>query len=61
MPVLGLPVGKHLKLCAPRAALRAPAKPGEWNGRADTDMDLPAVERPYTPTSSDDERGYADR
>jgi len=59
-PILGLPVGKHLKLYAPSPALRQSATPGEWNGRSDPEAGATEVERPYTPTTSDDERGYVD-
>ncbi|KAJ1460937.1 hypothetical protein M885DRAFT_433240 [Pelagophyceae sp. CCMP2097] len=54
--ILGLPVGKHFKCFAPNAKGRAK---GEWNGRADDETEA-EIERKYTPTSSDDDKGFAD-
>jgi hypothetical protein len=51
--VLGLPVGKHIKLFAPVSALRRPAVEGQWNGRADPEANLTEIERKYTPTTSE--------
>ena len=51
--VLGLPVGKHIKLFAPVSALRRPAVDGQWNGRADPEANLLEIERKYTPTTSE--------
>ena len=56
-PVLGLPIGKHIKVYAPNATGK---KAGEWNGRADPETVSPEIERKYTPTTSDDDRGFAD-
>mmetsp|Transcript_11788 Transcript_11788/g.13582 ORF Transcript_11788/g.13582 Transcript_11788/m.13582 type:complete len:320 (+) Transcript_11788:126-1085(+) len=53
---LGLPVGKHFKLFAPN---RDGVVQGEWNGRADSDKGE-VIERKYTPTTSNDEKGYFD-
>lgn len=55
--VLGLPVGKHVKLFCPNAA---GVKEGEWNGRPDEEVGKAEVERKYTPTSSDEDRGHFD-
>ena len=56
-PVLGLPIGKHIKVYAPNAT---GTRAGEWNGRADPETVSPEIEQKYTPTTSDDDRGFAD-
>jgi len=56
--VLGLPVGKHIKIFAPNAI---GVKEGEWNGRPDAEAGKAEIQRPYTPTSSDkQDDGYFD-
>ncbi|KAG8466066.1 hypothetical protein KFE25_005636 [Diacronema lutheri] len=55
--VLGLPVAKHFKLFAPNPKGKVP---GQWNGRDDPEADASEIERKYTPTSSDNDLGYAD-
>lgn len=55
--VLGLPVGKHFKVFAPNTA---GVVDGQWNGRPDPEAGETEIERKYTPTSSDDERGYVE-
>jgi cytochrome-b5 reductase len=55
--VLGLPIGKHLKVFAPNVL---GVKEGEWNGRPDPEAGKPEIFRPYTPTSSDDDAGHFD-
>jgi len=55
--VLGLPVGKHIKLIFPNLV---GVKPGKWNGRDDKDFGRKEVSRNYTPTTSDNDHGYFD-
>jgi len=55
--ILGLPVGNHFKVFAPNAK---GVKTGEWNGRPDSEADSSEIERKYTPTSSDDDKGHVD-
>jgi len=55
--VLGLPVGKHFKVFAPNAP---GVVPGQWNGRDDAEASASEINRSYTPTSSDDDRGYVE-
>merc|ERR1711953_580102 len=55
--ILGLPVGKHIKLYCPN---RVGVVPGEWNGRADPEYEKKEIQRSYTPTSSDDDLGHFD-
>jgi len=55
--ILGLPIGKHLKVYAPNVV---GVKAGEWNGRPDSEAGKPEIFRPYTPTSSDDDLGHFD-
>jgi len=55
--VLGLPVGKHIKLHCPN---RVGVVPGEWNGREDPEYEKKEIQRSYTPTSSDDDLGHFD-
>ena len=46
--VLGLPVGKHVKIYGKNVVGTVP---GEWNGREDKEAKLEEIERNYTPTS----------
>jgi len=55
--VLGLPVGKHIKVHVPNVV---GVEPGKWNGREDPEAGHPMVTRAYTPTSSDMDPGYVD-
>ena len=55
--ILGLPVGKHFKVYCPN---KKGAVKGEWNGKADPELDETEIERKYTPTSSDDDRGFVE-
>merc|ERR1712130_1050501 len=55
--ILGLPVGKHIKLYCPN---RVGVVPGEWNGRKDPEYEKKEIQRSYTPTSSDDDLGHFD-
>jgi len=55
--VLGLPLGKHVKLILPNLLGK---DSGKWNGRDDPELGKPHVERAYTPTSSDNDPGYID-
>jgi len=55
--VLGLPVGNHFKLHAPNVT---GIKAGEWNGREDPEAGAAEIERKYTPTTSDADRGFFD-
>jgi len=55
--VMGLPVGKHFKVFAPNAK---GVVPGQWNGRDDMEGSQEEISRSYTPTSSDDDRGYVE-
>ena len=55
--VLGLPVGKHVKVIVPNLQ---GTEAGKWNGRDDPEAGKPFVERAYTPTSSDNDPGYID-
>ena len=48
--ILGLPVGKHIKIWGP---CPKPTVPGQWNGQPDSEAESDEVERKYTPTSSD--------
>jgi len=59
-PTLGLPVGKHVKLFAPAAEVRAASAAAKWNGRDDPEAGRTEIERKYTPTTSDDDKGYVD-
>lgn len=52
--VLGLPIGKHIKLWCPNPA---PVKAGEWNGRPDPEAGKSEIERKYTPCSLDSDDG----
>ena len=56
-PVLGLPVGKHMKLYCPNPTGK---EAGKWNGREDMEDGETEIERKYTPTTSDNELGYVD-
>jgi len=56
-PVLGLPVGQHIKVYAPTPKGK---KAGEWNGKEDDEGEDGEIERKYTPTTSDDDTGYVD-
>ncbi|CBZ52712.1 hypothetical protein NCLIV_025010 [Neospora caninum Liverpool] len=55
--VLGLPVGKHLKLFAPTPKGTAP---GQWNKAPDAEAEQAEIERKYTPITGDDVKGYVD-
>eukprot|EP00976_Prorocentrum_cordatum_P101738 1192768-Prorocentrum_minimum.AAC.1 len=55
--VLGLPVGQHFTLYAPN--VQGVVK-SEWNGRPDPEAEESEIERKYTPTSGDHEKGYFD-
>eukprot|EP00240_Pyramimonas_obovata_P005765 CAMPEP_0118936090 /NCGR_PEP_ID=MMETSP1169-20130426/16006_1 /TAXON_ID=36882 /ORGANISM="Pyramimonas obovata, Strain CCMP722" /LENGTH=333 /DNA_ID=CAMNT_0006879201 /DNA_START=115 /DNA_END=1116 /DNA_ORIENTATION=- len=55
--VLGLPVGQHFTLYAPN--VQGVVK-GEWNGRPDLEAEETEIERKYTPTTGDHEKGYFD-
>jgi cytochrome-b5 reductase len=57
--VLGLPVGKHVKVFVPNRAA-APTTPGLWNGREDKELAHVELERKYTPTSLDADLGVMD-
>jgi cytochrome-b5 reductase len=57
--VLGLPVGKHVKVFAPNRGA-APTTPGLWNGREDNEVAHVELERKYTPTSLDADLGVMD-
>lgn len=52
--VLGLPVGKHVKIFGKNVI---GSVPGEWNGREDKEAKLNEIERNYTPTSTVNNRG----
>ena len=52
--VLGLPVGKHVKIYGKNVVGTVP---GEWNGREDKEAKLEEIERNYTPTSVVSEKG----
>jgi len=56
-PILGLPVGKHLKIFCPNPKGKVD---GQWNGREDNDVGETEIERKYTPTTSDDTVGHVD-
>lgn len=55
--ILGLPIGKHIKVYLPNLV---GVEPGKWNGKEDPEFGKPTVERAYTPTSSDANVGYMD-
>eukprot|EP00211_Chloroparvula_japonica_P007616 CAMPEP_0119121702 /NCGR_PEP_ID=MMETSP1310-20130426/2210_1 /TAXON_ID=464262 /ORGANISM="Genus nov. species nov., Strain RCC2339" /LENGTH=331 /DNA_ID=CAMNT_0007111279 /DNA_START=34 /DNA_END=1029 /DNA_ORIENTATION=- len=55
--VLGLPIGKHLKIFGPNTT---GVEANMWNGREDQELGKAEISRPYTPTSSDDDRGHFD-
>lgn len=55
--MLGLPVGACVKFYAPNVT---GVKAGEWNGREDPETDDSMIERKYTPTSSDRQKGSFD-
>ena len=55
--VLGLPVGACLKFFCPNVT---GSTAGLWNGRPDAEKDEAEVERKYTPTSSDRQKGSFD-
>jgi cytochrome-b5 reductase len=57
--VLGLPVGKHVKVFVPNRGA-APTTPGLWNGREDKEVAQVELERKYTPTSLDADLGVMD-
>lgn len=57
--VLGLPVGKHLRIWCPNPT--ADANKGKtWNGKEDAESGNAEIERKYTPTSSDEDEGHFD-
>ena len=56
-PVLGLPVGQHFKIMCPNPKGKVA---GQWNGREDPEDGEEEIERKYTPTTSDDDIGFAD-
>ena len=56
--VLGLPVGKHIKVIFPNVE---GVVSGQWNGREDREADQKIVQRSYTPTTLDSSAaGYFD-
>ncbi|PFH37794.1 putative NADH-cytochrome b5 reductase 1 [Besnoitia besnoiti] len=55
--ILGLPVGKHLKLFAPAPAARVQ---GQWNNAPDPEAEQAEIERKYTPVTGDRVQGYVD-
>jgi cytochrome-b5 reductase len=55
--LLGLPVGKHIKIFCPNPTHRAAT--GLWNGRQDEEK-KPEIERKYTPCSGDETPGHVD-
>ena len=55
--LLGLPVGKHVKIYGKNVV---GCVPGEWNGREDKEAKLDEIERNYTPTSVVSKRGSMD-
>jgi len=55
--ILGLPLGKHIKVHLPNVVGTVP---GKWNNRDDPEAGQSVVTRAYTPTSSDKDIGYVD-
>jgi cytochrome-b5 reductase len=55
--ILGLPIGKHIKVHLPNVI---GVEPGKWNGRDDPEAGQTMVTRAYTPTSSDQDAGFVD-
>ncbi|PHJ19405.1 nadh-cytochrome b5 reductase 1 [Cystoisospora suis] len=55
--ILGLPVGKHLKVFAPAPK---PSVQGQWNGVEDGEAQYPEIERKYTPVSGNELKGYVE-
>jgi cytochrome-b5 reductase len=55
--ILGLPVGKHIRIFCPNPTKRASA--GKWNGRDDEEKKA-EIERKYTPCSGDETPGHVD-
>ena len=55
--VLGLPIGKHFKIFTKNFE---GVEKGKWNGRDDPEADKDEIQRSYTPTSSDDDKGHFD-
>jgi len=55
--VLGLPVGACVKFYCPNVTGEVA---GQWNGREDSEKDESAIERKYTPCSSDRQKGSFD-
>lgn len=55
--VLGLPVGKHIKIFCPNPKQRA--KPDLWNGLHDEETKA-EIERKYTPCNGDETPGHVD-
>jgi len=54
---LGLPAGKHVKICAPNVQGTVP---GQWNGKEDREHGKAEIERNYTPVSGDETVGHVD-
>jgi NAD(P)H-flavin reductase len=56
--ILGLPVGKHIKVYGPNPEKCLKSK--TWNGRADPDSGSAEIARSYTPVTGDEVKGYVD-
>jgi len=56
--ILGLPVGKHIKIFAPNPGKRTLA--GQWNGRDDDEKGKAQIERKYTPCTGNETPGHVD-
>ena len=59
-PLLGLPIGQHLKIYAPASGLPTASVDGQWNGRDDLEKESAQIERKYTPTTSEEDVGFVD-
>jgi len=56
--ILGLPVGKHITICAPSPA--SCLKSETWNGKPDPDRGSQEIERKYTPVTGNETPGHVD-
>jgi NAD(P)H-flavin reductase len=56
--ILGLPVGKHIKVYGPNPEKCLKSK--TWNGRDDPDKGAAVIQRSYTPVTGDEVKGYVD-
>jgi cytochrome-b5 reductase len=54
---LGLPTGKHITVYCPNPK---PKIMGQWNKQEDKETGKEEIERKYTPTTSDNDKGYFD-